>query len=94
MAPASSKPEVVPPSASSEPSEPSGITPGDKPKEQITGEQGENPQVTVHKKGMRAADERKSGQERDSEGDGKALDNVAKDGFTGGGKEATVKPRL
>lgn len=73
------KPQVVPPSGSSEPSEPSEIRPEDKPKKQLTGEQEENPQAIAHRPGGQAADKKnKSGG-----GGGEYLDKVAKQGFAG-----------
>lgn len=41
------KSQQLPPSAFSEPSEPSQLKPGDKPKEQLRGSQEENPQIVV-----------------------------------------------
>ncbi|KAI0346287.1 hypothetical protein BDW22DRAFT_739437 [Trametopsis cervina] len=64
-------PEVVPPAASSEPSEPSAVIPEDKSREQLTGEQGENPQVMAHRPGKQAGDskEGKGEVKGDNEGD-------------------------
>lgn len=73
------KPQVVPPSASSEPSEPSEIRPEDKPKKQLTGEQEENPQVVAHRPGGQVAD--KKG--RNGTARGGNLDKVADQGFAG-----------
>ncbi|EKM58402.1 uncharacterized protein PHACADRAFT_252691 [Phanerochaete carnosa HHB-10118-sp] len=80
------KPQVVPPSGSSEPSEPSEIRPEDKPKKQLKGEQEENPQVVAHRPGGQAAD--KKGDSK-SGGSG-SLDKVADQGFAG----EKVKPKL
>ncbi|CCM03081.1 uncharacterized protein FIBRA_05201 [Fibroporia radiculosa] len=60
--------EVVPPSKASEPSEPSDIRPEEKPKEQLTGEQEENPQVTAHRKGEQAADHGRGSSRNQSKG--------------------------
>ena len=79
MAPAH-KPQVVAPSSSSEPSEPSFIKPENKSKEQLTGTQEENPQVIMHKPGKQAADAKRSS----SKGSVKE-DRVAREGFSGGG---------
>ena len=72
------KPQVVPPSGSSEPSEPSEVRPEDKPKEQLTGEQEENPQVVAHRPGGQAAEKKSK-----SAGGGEYLDKVAEQGFAG-----------
>ena len=58
------KPELVPAHASAEPSEPSEVKPEDKPREQLQGEQEENPQVVMHRPGRQAADD-ESWQRRD-----------------------------
>lgn len=61
------KPERIPAHASTEPSEPSEIIPEEKPREQLQGEQEENPQVVMHKPGRQAADDQ-SWQRRDGSG--------------------------
>jgi len=50
------KPERVPASGLSEPSEPSELKPSDKPKEQIQRPQEENPQLIAHNPGKQAHD--------------------------------------
>jgi len=50
------KPEIVPASSASEPSEPSEVKPEDKPREQLTHEQEENPQLVAHQQGRQAVD--------------------------------------
>lgn len=83
----SSKPEVVPPSGASEPSEPSPMRPEDKPKKQLTGEQEENPQVVAHRPGGQEADAKgRNGPQKKEKGD-----KVAYEGFAG---EKKTKPRL
>ena len=77
-----SKPEVVKPSAASEPSEPSQIRPEDKSKNQLRGEQEENPQVVAHRPGI---------QEADMKGRNGGGDKVATEGFA---CEKKAKPRL
>lgn len=66
-------PQIVKPSAASEPSEPSSIKPEDKSKEQLTGTQEENPQIVAHTAGKQAGDAKERG------------DKVAKEGFAGSG---------
>lgn len=69
-----------PASAFSEPSEPSEIKPGDKPKEQITNPQEENPQVMMTK-------------DEESKKEGKGQAGKGKDGNENE-NENWVKPRL
>jgi hypothetical protein len=83
---AKSKPQVVPPSAASEPSEPSEVRPEDKPKKQLKGEQEENPQIVAHRPGGQEADGK--GQKGGREGKG---DRVADEGFAG---EKKTKSKL
>lgn len=78
MAP-KSKPEIVRPSATSEPSEPSEIRPEEKSKKQLIGEQEENPQVIAHRVGGQAAD----GKAKRGGSGGEKGDKVADTGFAG-----------
>lgn len=66
-------PKSSPPSGSSEPSEPSEVKPSNKPKQQLTGEQEENPQLLAHKPGKQSGDAKAEG------------DDVAQKGFAGKG---------
>ncbi|KAI9000666.1 hypothetical protein BD414DRAFT_404706 [Trametes punicea] len=50
------KAQLVPPSSSSEPSEPSQLCPEDRPAQALRGAQEENPQLVAHEKGRQAAD--------------------------------------
>ena len=52
------KAERVPASSFAEPSEPSQLRPEDKPKDTLTGEQEENPQVVMHMQGRQSGDEK------------------------------------
>ncbi|KIP08234.1 hypothetical protein PHLGIDRAFT_18988 [Phlebiopsis gigantea 11061_1 CR5-6] len=80
MAPrTSSKPQIVPPGGSSEPSEPSEVRPEDKSKTQLVGEQEENPQLIAHRPGKQEADRKER----------KRYD-LARDGFAG----KRIKSRL
>ncbi|KAI0084145.1 hypothetical protein BDY19DRAFT_558355 [Irpex rosettiformis] len=79
----SHKPQIVPPSSSSELSEPSTISPEDESKEQLTGTREENPQVIMHEPGKQAADIKNAGNG----------DKVAKEGFSGGGYTGTYRSK-
>jgi hypothetical protein len=57
------------------------MKPHDKPKDQLTGTQEENPQVVMHKPGEQGIDA-KNAAKRDSKGE---EEKVAEEGFSGGG---------
>ncbi|CAL1716623.1 unnamed protein product [Somion occarium] len=94
------KPELLPPSSFSEPSDPSEIIPEDKGEKKWTGEQGENPQLIAHTPGKQGADRNRAGKGKGKDkggrstlgppagqvGTAKAYDAIEKKGGYVGGK--------
>ena len=84
------QPQLVPPSGASEPSEPSSLKPENKPREQLTGRQEENPQVVAHRPQGQAGDTNNGGRGAVSDVKERVDERKRRDvagGFGGPGKD-------